>query len=157
MKGPRGPFKGTRGPFKGPRGPFKGPRGPFTGPRGPFKGPLVVKPPCTRLKPTPTPGGLRDTNGQPGLRQKPEPYSDCTDLRKPYGPVSKRPGRARGPGRPEIVDFRGFRLEIAPGTPLDRPAVPRTSICTKNQPRIPILRPLLKKIKKNHKKSKKTI
>ena len=35
----------------------------------------------------------------------------------------------------------GFRPEIDPGTPLDRPGPPRTSICTKNQHRRPILRP----------------
>ena len=37
--------------------------------------------------------------------------------------------------------FRGFRPEIDPGTPLDRRGLPGTSICTKNQPRRPILRP----------------
>ena len=37
--------------------------------------------------------------------------------------------------------FRGFSPEIAPGTPLDRPGAPRTSICTKSQPRRPILKP----------------
>ena len=47
--------------------------------------------------------------------------------------------------------FLGFRPEIDPGTPLDRPGTPRTSICTKNQPRRPILRPFRKKI---HKKQK---
>jgi len=31
--------------------------------------------------------------------------------------------------------------EIDPGTPLDRPGVPGTSICTKNRHRRPILRP----------------
>ena len=31
--------------------------------------------------------------------------------------------------------------EIDPGIPLDRPGPPRTSICTQNQPRRPILRP----------------
>ena len=35
----------------------------------------------------------------------------------------------------------GFSPEIDPGTPLDGPGAPRTSICTKNQPRRPILRP----------------
>ena len=34
----------------------------------------------------------------------------------------------------------GSSPEIDPGTPLDRPGAPRTSICTKNQPRGPILR-----------------
>jgi len=39
-------------------------------------------------------------------------------------------------------NFRvGFRPEIDPGTPLDRPGPPRTSICTKNQPQRPTLRP----------------
>jgi len=37
--------------------------------------------------------------------------------------------------------FQCFSQEIDPGTPLDRPGAPRTSICTKNQPRRPILRP----------------
>ena len=37
--------------------------------------------------------------------------------------------------------FLGFRPEIDPGTPLDRRSSPGTSICTKNQPRGPILRP----------------
>ena len=37
--------------------------------------------------------------------------------------------------------FRGFSPEIDPGTPLDRPGAFRTSICTKDQPRRPILRP----------------
>ena len=36
----------------------------------------------------------------------------------------------------------GFRQEIDPGIPLDRRGLPGTSICTKNQPRRPILRPL---------------
>ena len=35
----------------------------------------------------------------------------------------------------------GFRPEIDPGPPLDRWGSPGTSICTKNQPRRPILRP----------------
>ena len=35
----------------------------------------------------------------------------------------------------------GFRPEIDPGTPLDRRGLPGASICTKNQPRRPILRP----------------
>ena len=35
--------------------------------------------------------------------------------------------------------FRGLSPEIDPGTPLDRPGAPRTSICTKNHPRGPIL------------------
>ena len=34
-----------------------------------------------------------------------------------------------------------FRAKIDPGTPLDRRGLPGTSICTKNQPRRPILRP----------------
>ena len=37
--------------------------------------------------------------------------------------------------------FLGFSPEIDPATPLDRPGAPGTSICTKNQPRRPILRP----------------
>ena len=53
-------------------------------------------------------------------------------------------------------EFLGFRPEIDPGTPLDRRGLPGTSICTKNQPRRPILRPFLKKIPKNQKKSKKS-
>ena len=40
--------------------------------------------------------------------------------------------------------FRAFRPEIDPGTPLDRRGSPGTSICTKNQPRRPILRPFQK-------------
>ena len=36
--------------------------------------------------------------------------------------------------------FLGFRPKIDPGTPLDRRGLPGTSICTKNQPRRPILR-----------------
>jgi len=36
--------------------------------------------------------------------------------------------------------FLCFSPEIDPGAPLDRPGAPRTSICTKNQPRGPILR-----------------
>ena len=47
----------------------------------------------------------------------------------------------RGPGRPEIVDLRCFRPEIDPGHPLDRRGAPRTSICTSNPPRRPILMP----------------
>jgi len=48
----------------------------------------------------------------------------------------------RGPKtRPEIVDFGGLGGPGPPGPPLDRPGPPRTSICTKNQPRKPILRP----------------
>ena len=38
--------------------------------------------------------------------------------------------------------FLGFRPKIDAGTPLDRPGLPRTSICTKHQPRGPSLRPL---------------
>ena len=37
--------------------------------------------------------------------------------------------------------FLGFRPKIDPGTPLDRRGFPETSICTKNQPRRPTLRP----------------
>ena len=37
--------------------------------------------------------------------------------------------------------FSYFLPEIDPGTPLDRPGPPRTSICTENQPRRPILKP----------------
>ena len=37
--------------------------------------------------------------------------------------------------------FLCFRPKIDPGTPLDRRGLPGTSICTKNQPRRPILRP----------------
>ena len=37
--------------------------------------------------------------------------------------------------------FLGFSPEIDPGTPLDRRGLPGTSICTKNQPRRPTLRP----------------
>ena len=51
--------------------------------------------------------------------------------------------------------FLVFNPEIDPGTPLDRPGAPRTSIRTKNQPRRPILRPFRKKIPKRTKKSKK--
>jgi len=36
--------------------------------------------------------------------------------------------------------FLDFRLKIDPGTPHDRRGSPGTSICTKNQPRRPILR-----------------
>ena len=42
------------------------------------------------------------------------------------------------PGGPVLL---GFSREIDPETPLDRPGAPRTSICTKNQPRRPILMP----------------
>ena len=37
--------------------------------------------------------------------------------------------------------FLGFRPEIDPVTPLNRRGSPGTSICTKNQPRRPLLRP----------------
>ena len=42
--------------------------------------------------------------------------------------------------RSEIVDFGGLGGPGRPGTPLDRPGPPRTSTCTKNQPRRPLLR-----------------
>ena len=45
-------------------------------------------------------------------------------------------GRSEG-----IVDFGGLSGPGAPGSSLDRPGPPRTSICTKNQPRRPSLRP----------------
>ena len=37
--------------------------------------------------------------------------------------------------------FLGFNPEVDTGTPLDRRGSPGTSMCTKNQPRVPILRP----------------
>ena len=40
-----------------------------------------------------------------------------------------------------IGRFRSLGGPGVPGTPLDRPGPPRTSTCTKNQPRKPILRP----------------
>ena len=49
--------------------------------------------------------------------------------------------RGCGGGRPEIVDFGGLGGPGAPWIPINRPGPPRTSICTKNQPRIPTLRP----------------
>ena len=58
------------------------------------------------------------------------------------------PGTPPGPGYLKAVwltifgpVFLCFRPEIDPGTPLDRRGPPGTSICTKNQPRRPILRP----------------
>ena len=41
----------------------------------------------------------------------------------------------------KIGSFRGLGGTGAPGTPLDRPGPHRTSICTKNQPRRPIIMP----------------
>ena len=51
-------------------------------------------------------------------------------------------GLTRGPAGWKSLISCGFKPEIDPGTPLDRPGGPRTSICTKNQPRRPILKPL---------------
>ena len=44
-----------------------------------------------------------------------------------------------------------FSKEIDPGTPLDRPGAPRTSFCTKNQPRRPILMPFRSEMRKREK------
>ena len=80
------------------------------------------------------PGGPPVTTDQPDVWLRPK----TSPLGAPAGPV-----------------FRSFRPEIDPGTPLDRRGSPGTSICTKNQPRRPILRPFLKKIPKRTKKIKK--
>ena len=53
--------------------------------------------------------------------------------------LDSRSGKSRKfQNRPVLL---GFRQRIDPGTPLDRRGPPGTSICTKNQPRRPILRP----------------
>ena len=131
LKGPRGPFKGPRGPLKGPRGPFKGPPGPLKRPRGPLKGPRdPLKGPRDPLK-----GPRGPLKGPRG------------PFKGPRGPLKGPRGPLKGPrvGRVKIKIFGPvllcFSPEIDPGTPLDRPAAPRTSICTKSQPRRPILRP----------------
>ena len=64
----------------------------------------------------------------------------------PRAPFEKTPGSFKRRGRGVKIKifvpvFLGFSPEIDPGTPLDRPGAPRTSICTKNQPRRPILMP----------------
>ena len=110
-----GPFRGLRDHFEGPRGPFKGPRGSLKGLRGPLKGPRG-----------PFKGHWRPSTGD----------------RRPVT-VDRRPStgdfkRTRGPLKGPV--FLGFSPEIDPGPPLDRPDAPRTSSCTKNQPRRPILR-----------------
>jgi len=69
----------------------------------------------------------------------------CMDSRSASGRCprerEKRAGWVWNFRGPEIVDFGGLGGPGATGTPLDRPGPPRTSICTKNQPRRPILRP----------------
>jgi len=60
---------------------------------------------------------------------------------QPYGPVLKREAKKRVEIKIFGPVFLGFSPEIDPGIPLDRPGAPRTSICTKKQPRRPILRP----------------
>ena len=51
------------------------------------------------------------------------------------------PDRGGKEGETKIGRFRGLGGPGRPGTPLDRRSPPRTSICTKNQPRRPILSP----------------
>ena len=90
---------------------------------------------------------LRSTGHPPdiNLHQKsaPETNSEAISLwahkgwvcfrTHPHGSVPKR---KRGGVKMKVFGpvFVGFNQEIDPGTPLDRPGTPRTSICSKNQP-----------------------
>ena len=79
------------------------------------------------------------------------------EAKGPRGPFIGPRGPLKGPRGFFWPVFGGFSPEIDPGTPLDGPGAPRTSICTKNQPRRPILRPFLKKTQKIKKKTKKIL
>ena len=81
--------------------------------------------------------GLRAAGHRPprGLEREPRVP------RLHFGPVLKRGGKKCVKIKIFGTVFLGFSQEIDPGTPLDGPAAPRTSICTKNRPRRPILRP----------------
>ena len=80
--------------------------------------------------------------------QQPQPRSCCTSYCGSHRADRRAHRGDRSTGYLKAVwlkifgpVFLGSRPKIDPGTPLDRPGAPRTSICTKNQPRRPILRP----------------
>ena len=109
---------------------------------------VLLKDPGVLLK---DPGCLLKDPGLPSAVEGPR------TSRKPLRngiPAARRPGNESGwpkgkfcrrlpegwfsrGGFSDLMENRSF----SPGTPFDRPGPPRTSICTKNQPRKPILRP----------------
>ena len=98
-------------------------------------------------------GGLERGLSRRWLALSGRSAAGCPFKRRTPGSFKRTPGSfKRTPGCvgylkalwPKIVGlvFRDFRLKIDPGTPLDRRGLLGTSICTKNQPRRPILRPI---------------
>ena len=102
---------------------------------------------------TKKPGGATTgpQNRPPGLI-----FRGTGGARRAGGCAGSFPGGKRPKTEPELhkkkhefefeIEFearfsRKFRPKPTPGTPLDRRGPPRTSSCTKNQPRRPILRP----------------
>jgi len=134
-----GSLKRTPGSFKRTPGSFKKTPGSFKGPRGPLKEPLGG---CVPRRASSGNTAAKQRLGQPENVARAPGGVRAIFQRFDIQVKDKIMHRPRGPKtRPEIVDFGGLGGPGAPGTPLDRPGPPRTSIRTKNQPRRPILRP----------------
>ena len=120
----------------------------------------ILGPVLLGFRPEIDPGTPLDRRGSPGtsICTKNQPRATGPSwnlgLSGPFWPIriprsfKRTPGFLGRLGRPEPQNdiffgpvFRGFRPKIDPGTSLDRRSPPRTSICTKSQPRRPILRP----------------